>query len=65
MIITEEQQSRLVAHLESHLLNLIQERHVGLSEYHHGHQRQFEFAQSKDIEILDVKTLIAELLSAV
>lgn len=61
MKITSGQRDAIVLHLSNHLLNLIQERHVGLTSYHHGHERQFEFAREKDIEIQEVRELTDEL----
>lgn len=61
MKITSVQRDLLIAHLSTHMDNLIQEKYVGLTSYHHGHERQFEFAREKDNEIQEVKKLIDEL----
>lgn len=61
MKITSDMRDLIVTHLSNHLSNLIQERHIGLASYHHGHKRQFEFAREKDIEIQEVRDLTDEL----
>ena len=61
MKITSGQRDAIVLHLTNRLHTLIQERHVGLTSYHHGHERQFEFAREKDLEIQEVTELTDEL----
>jgi hypothetical protein len=59
--ISEELRNQVISQLDDHLSNLRQERHEGLSEYHFQHPRQFEFAQQKDEEILEVEDSIKQL----
>ena len=63
MNISEELCDRVISQLDDHLSNLRQERREGLPEYHFNHPKQFEFAQRKDEEILEVESSIKELRS--
>ena len=61
MKITSGKRDLIVSHLSNHLDTLIQQQHVGLREYHHGHERQFAFAREKDLEIQEIRDLLSEL----